>query len=198
MSLRTYCLALLLAAPAYAGKYNDALSVGDPAPAFANLPGTDGKTYSLADFKDKDAVVVVFTCNSCPIAVDYEDRIIALAKRYADRVAVVAVNVNTIPADRLDKMSERAKEKGFPFPYLYDESQKTAKLYGANYTPEFFVLDRERQVVYMGALDDKTKAEEATVNYVAQALDAVLKGAKPATGETLARGCRVRFERKRR
>src|SRR5262245_12100427 len=113
-----------------AGQFNSQLNVGDPAPAWTDLPGVDGKKHSMADLK-KDVVVVVFTCNSCPVAVDYEDRIIEFAKKYAaadGKVAVVAINVNTIPEDRLPKMQERAKEKGFNFPYLYDETQKIAKL----------------------------------------------------------------------
>lgn len=193
-------VALSLAATASAGEFNPVLSVGDAAPAWVDLPGTDGQTHSLADLKDRPVVVLVFTCNSCPVAVDYEDRIIGLAKKYAGpdgQVALVAVNVNTIEADRLPKMTERAREKGFPFPYLYDGSQKLAKLYGASYTPEFFVLDAGRKVVYMGAMDDKSQPGAATVNYLERAVEAALKGEKPAVAETLARGCRIRFERRR-
>jgi peroxiredoxin len=193
-------VALSLAATASAGEFNPVLSVGDAAPAWVDLPGTDGQTHSLADLKDRPVVVLVFNCNSCPVAVDYEDRIIGLAKKYAGpdgQVALVAVNVNTIEADRLPKMTERAREKGFPFPYLYDGSQKLAKLYGASYTPEFFVLDAGRKVVYMGAMDDKSQPGAATVNYLERAVEAALKGEKPAVAETLARGCRIRFERRR-
>src|SRR6266478_123270 len=128
-------LALATAAPA--GEYNEKLKIGDPAPAWTALPGADGKKHGLHDLKDKQVVVVVFTCNSCPVAAGYEDRIIAFAKKRAGTdapVAVVAINVNTIEADRLDKMQERAKEKAFPYPYLYDETQKIAKEYGATYT----------------------------------------------------------------
>jgi peroxiredoxin len=200
---RTAALAALLAltAPAAAGEFNKALSVGDAAPAWADLPGTDGGKHSLADMKDRHVVVVVFTCNSCPVAQDYEDRITAFARRYAGpggKVGLVAVNVNTGAEDRLPKMKERAGEKGFPFPYLYDETQKTARLYGATYTPEFFVLDRDRKVAYMGAMDDKTQPGEAKVNYLADAVEAVLKGQKPGVTETLARGCRIAYQRSRR
>ena len=187
-----------LIAPVEAGQYNKKLNVGDPAPSWSDLPGTDGKKHSLADFKDKAVVVVVFTCNSCPTAVGYEDRIIALAKKYQDKgVAVVAFNVNTIPEDKLDKMKERAKKKGFNFPYLYDESQKVAKDFGASYTPEFFVLDRGRKVVYMGAMDDRNDAKLAKENFLEPAIDAALKGERPAKGETLARGCLIRWKRVR-
>lgn len=151
--------------------------------------------HSLADLKDKDVVVVLFTCNSCPIAIDYEDRIIAFAKNQSAKVGVVAINVNTIEADRLPKMKERAKEKGFNFPYLFDETQKTGKLYGASYTPEFFVLNKERKIVYMGAMDDTSIAANVKVSFLDLAVQAALKGEKPETTETLARGCRIRYAR---
>src|SRR5262245_11266646 len=119
---------LLLTAAQPGGEYNEVLKVGDAAPAWAGLDGIDGKKHALADLKDKDVVVVVFTCNSCPIAVDYEERLIAFTKKHAGpKLAVVAINVNTIPEDRLDQMIVRAKEKGFNFAYLFDESQKIAK-----------------------------------------------------------------------
>jgi peroxiredoxin len=186
---------------AAAGEYNPVLSVGDPAPVWKDLPGIDGKKHSLADLKEKQAVVVVFTCNSCPYAVDYEDRIIAFARRHGgpeSKVALVAINVNKIEEDSLPKMQERAKLKGFNFPYLYDDTQKIAKDFGATFTPEFFVLDKDRKVVYMGAMDDKTDPAQAKVNYVQEAVDAALAGAKPATGETVARGCTIRYARERR
>lgn len=183
-----------------AGEYNDVLSIGDKAPAWTNLPGTDGKQHSLTDLKDKPIVVVVFTCNSCACSVDYEDRIMAFTKEFGGpggKVAVVAINVNTIPEDRMDKMQARAKERGFNFTYLYDASQKIARDYGANYTPEFFVLDQDRKIAYMGAMDDRNKAADAKVNYLKNAVQAVLKGEKPAKAETLGRGCKIRFAKKR-
>jgi peroxiredoxin len=192
-------VAILTAGIAAAGQYNAVLNVGDDAPAWADLPGTDGTKHSLADLRDKDVVVVVFTCNSCPAAEVYKDRVIAFAKKYCgpkDRVALVAINVNTIPEDRLDKMTERAKEKDFPFPYLYDESQKIGKKYGAGYTPEFFVLNKARKIVYMGALDDRTPPAAAKTTYVELAVQAALKGEKPAVAETQARGCKVRYAKR--
>ena len=113
-------------------------------------------------------------------------------------MAVVAINVNTIEADRLDKMQERAKEKAFPYPYLYDESQKIAKEYGATYTPEFFVLDRDRKIAYMGAMDDATPPRMETKHYLADAVEAALAGYKPAVTETRARGCLIRFVKPKR
>lgn len=179
-----------------AGEFNSVLNLGDAAPAWSDLEGVDGQKHSLAELKDHPAVVVVFTCNSCPIAEAYEDRIIALAKEYADRkVAVVAINVNTIPADRLPKMKERATKKGYPFAYLHDPTQKIAKAYGAMYTPEFFLLNAERKIAYMGALDDKNTASEVKEQYLRAAIQATLAGTPIKPGETLARGCRIRWNR---
>jgi peroxiredoxin len=192
--------ALAFVASINAGEFNDVLNIGDAAPAWVDLPGVDGKKHSLADLKSKQVVVVVFTCNSCPVAEQYEDRLIAFAKKHAgpdSPVAVVAINVNRIAEDKLDKMKERAEAKKFNFPYLYDESQKIGKAYGAQYTPEFFVLDKDRKVVYMGAMDDASPPAEAKKFFLDDAVAAALKGTKPATTETLARGCKVRYVRSR-
>lgn len=194
-------LVMALPSPAQAGKYNDVLNIGDAAPAWSDLPGVDGKTHSLADLAGKEVIVVIFTCNSCPIAVDYEDRIIALARKHAaadSKVAVVAINVNTIEADKLPKMRERAELKGFTFPYLYDESQKIGRAYGATFTPEFFVLNAARKIVYMGGMDDNSDPAMVQTNYLDPAIDAVLAGRAPEMPETVARGCRVRYQRERR
>lgn len=184
--------------PAPAGEFNQTVSVGDAAPAWEKLPGTDGKEHSLSDLKEKDIVVVVFTCNSCPVAVGYEERIAELAERHADDVAFVAINVNRIKEDSLPEMKKRAEEQAFPYAYLFDESQQIARDYGAQSTPEFFVLNKERKIVYMGALDDSTDAAAVEKPYLAQALESALNGETPATAETYPHGCRIRFERSRR
>jgi peroxiredoxin len=190
----------VVAAPAWAGKYNEVLSIGQPAPAWTDLEGVDGKRHSLADLADKELVVVVFTCNSCPVATDYEDRIVAFSKKFAmpgGRVGLVAINVNTIAEDRLPKMKERAEAKGFDFSYLYDETQKIGKAFGAAFTPEFFVLDRQRRVVYMGGMDDSSQADAVKNRYLDSAVEALLSGREPATPETTAIGCRIRYSRPR-
>jgi peroxiredoxin len=186
------------ASAARAGEYNPVLSVGDAGPAWSQLPGIDDKKHSLEDLKSEKAIVVVFTCNSCPVAVDYEDRIVAFANKYAGRVAVVAINVNRIPEDSLPKMKERAQEKKFSFPYLFDESQQIAKDYGATFTPEFFVLDAERKIAFMGGMDDNSDPAQVKTNYLEPAVEAVLNGSKPEVQETVARGCLIRYARKRR
>lgn len=194
-------LAAILAAPSPAGKFNKTLSVGDKAPSWENLEGTDGKKHGLADLKSKDVVVVVFTCNSCPVAENYESRIKDFAKDYAvpdSRVALVAINVNTGKADALPAMKERAAKKKFTFPYLYDPSQEIARKFGAKYTPEFFVLDRDRKIVYMGAMDDKAPPREASLHHVVAAVEAALEGKPAPTPETsAAAGCAIKFNPKR-
>lgn len=202
-SLLALCLGFASSArDVRAGAYNPVLNVGDKAPEWKDLPGIDGKKHSLADLKDKEVVVVCFTCNSCDSATDYEDRIVALAKKFAadpkSKVAFVAVNVNKIPEDSLANMKKRAEAKKFPFPYLYDDTQKIAKDFGATFTPEFFVLDKTRNIAYMGGLDDSSNAKLAKQNFLDAAIDSVLKGQKPKTAETVAIGCMIRYERERR
>ena len=195
-----FAVALLLAGPSWAGKYNPTLSIGDASPTWTKLPGTDGKEHSFADLKDKDVLVLFFTCNSCGYASDYEDRIIATAGKYSgqdSKVAFVGVNVNLIQEDNLDAMTARAEQKKFPFVYLFDKSQQIAKDFGGSTTPEFFVFDKDRKLVYMGSLDDNSDAKKATVNYVEQAIAAALDGKEPATTETVPIGCLIRYDRRR-
>jgi peroxiredoxin len=194
-------LIALLTCPTWAGKYNKQLNIGDSAPTWSNLEGTDGKKHSLADFADKDVIVVCFTCNTCPYAVDYEDRLIALAKKFAaegNRCALVAINANKVKDDLLPAMQERAKTKGFNFPYLHDETQQVARSYGATYTPEFVVLNKERKVVYLGAMDDSPDGKNITKRYLEDAVAATLVGKQPEITETPAVGCAVRYVKERK
>ncbi|MDA1164007.1 MAG: thioredoxin family protein [Planctomycetota bacterium] len=184
-----------------AGEFNPVLSIGDKAPEWKELPGVDGKKHSLSDLKKQDVVVLVFTCNSCPYAVDYEDRLIAFSKKYFapdSKVAIVAVNVNKVEEDLPPKMKEKAAAKEFHFPYLFDESQLIAKVYGAGFTPEFFVLNRDREIVYMGAMDDSPNADKVKRRYVEEAVAAALGGKLPEIRESVPIGCRIRIERTRR
>jgi peroxiredoxin len=190
-------LSLATVSPAFAGKYNDVLSVGDKVPSFDPLPAVDGTKKSLADF-DAKVLIVVFTCNSCPIAQDYEDRIVAFAEQHKGDVAIVAINPNKVPDDSLEKMKQRAEEKKFPFAYLQDETQAVAKSFGAYATPEFYVLSPERTIVYMGAMDDSSAASKVKKQYLEPAVAATLAGKAPETTETYAHGCRIRYEKKRR
>jgi peroxiredoxin len=185
------------ASPVHAqGTFNKTRKIGDPCPTYTDLPGTDGKTHSLADLKDKEVVVLVMLTNHCTIAISYESRIIDFVKKHAgpeSRVGFVAVNVNTLEIDRLPKMTERATEKGFNFTYLFDESQKLGHELGATVTPEFFVLNKERRIVYMGAMDDNNMAKAAKTHYLEAAIAAALKGETPAVTETQPRGCVVKY-----
>jgi len=190
------CLALaaltsILCVRGYAGE----LKIGQTAPDFQNIIGTDGQKHRLADYKDANLLVIVFICNHCPVAQAYEDRLIALQKGYGPKaVQLVAVNVNNIPADRLDKMKERAKQKGFNFPYLYDASQKMGHDYGATVTPHVFVLDKDRKIAYMGAVDDNMQAGKVATAYLRNALDALLRGEKPPQEVSKQFGCGIKYE----
>lgn len=179
----------------HAGEFNAKLAIGDPAPAWTDLPGVDGRRHALADLRKAPLVLVVFTCNTCAVAADYEDRLIAFAEAHRERVAVVAINVSAKPDDDLPQMRERAREKKFPFAYLRDESQELGRAYGAEYTPEFFLLDADRKIVYMGGFDDSTYADKVTRRYVDEAVAAIAAGRQPAPAETAPRGCRVRYRR---
>jgi peroxiredoxin len=199
MTKKLLVLGLLAAVVAFIAVRAEAakLKIGDPAPTFSELIGVDDKKHSLSDYKDAKIVVLIFTCNHCPVAVAYEDRIIALQKDYRDKgVQVIAVNVNNIPEDRLDKMKIRAEKKGFNFPYLYDETQKIGHDYGAEVTPHVFVLDQQRKIAYMGAIDDSQNPAKIKTHYLRDALDALLAGKQPPQTVTRHFGCSIKYEKK--
>lgn len=171
------------------------LKIGNAAPNWSDLPGVDGKPHSLFDYRNAELVVMVFTCNHCPVAQAYQDRLIALQKDYQNKgVQIIAVNVNNIPEDRLDKMKERAASKGFSFPYLYDASQKIGRDYGAKVTPHVFVLDKNRKIAYMGAVDDNLNLDEVKKHSLRDALDALLAGKTPPDTVTQQFGCSIKYE----
>jgi len=187
MVRRTFLALSLLAlcAPVYSAE----LEIGAKAPEFKALPGVDGKEYSLGEMKDAKVVVVCFTCNNCPVAVDYEDRFVQFNKAYANKgVKFVAINANRRTED-LAAMKSRAEEKGFNFPYVFDKSGKLATEYGARVTPHIFVLDQNRNVAYVGAFDDDDK--KPTKHYVADAVDSLLTGKKVETTKSKAFGCGI-------
>ncbi|AHM59964.1 alkyl hydroperoxide reductase [Flammeovirgaceae bacterium 311] len=186
------------------------LAIGSTAPDF-NLPGIDGKTYSLKDFKDKKALAIIFTCNHCPTAQAYEDRMIQLANDYQHKgVALVAVSPNDPLAVRLDElgysdmndtfeeMQQRAKDKGYNFPYLYDgETQAMSAAYGPVATPHAFVFDQDRKLQYAGRLDVSEKPGSANSEDLRSALDAVLAGKAVPEPTTKTFGCSVKWSGKR-
>jgi peroxiredoxin len=171
------------------------VAIGQQGPAFNGLEGVDGKTHSLDEYADAKLVVLVFTCNHCPVAQAYQDRLIELAEDYQGKgVQVVAINVNNIEPDKLPAMKERAAEKGFNFPYLYDPSQEIGREYGATVTPHVFVLDQDRKVAYMGSVDDNQNPDNVTQHYLRDALDALLAGQTPETTSTKQFGCGIKYD----
>lgn len=205
-SLGTLFVATLLAAglptssPTNAGTFNEAHDLGDAIPAWGTLAGADGLDHPGEEWSGHDALVIVFTCNGCPYAVDLEDRLDDLATSLSaagGRAAVIAINSNQIDEDSLEAIVARARERDFHFPYLRDADQEVAKAFGATRTPECFVLDRDRRIVYMGAFDDSPDGSDVRRRYVEEAVEAVLAGRSPETGETAPVGCLIRAPRRR-
>lgn len=170
--------------------------IGDKATDF-KLKSVDEKFYSLADYKDAKGFIVIFTCNSCPYAVKYEDRINNIASKYKEQgYILLAINPNDPalqPADSYNLMQVRAKEKGFVFPYLFDEGQKIYPQYGATKTPHVFLLDKNHIVKYIGAIDDNVDdANDVQEHYLENAIAALEKGQNPSPDITKAIGCTIK------
>lgn len=173
------------------------LKIGDKAPDF-KLPGVDGKTYSLSDFKGKRFIAIVFMCNHCPYVQGSIERLKAVQADYVIKgVQVVGINANdeiNYPEDNFDKMIEYAKGKKYNFAYLRDEDQAAANAYGAQCTPECFVFDGERKLRYHGRIDDSPRDEsKATVNDLRNAVDALVHNRKVDIELTPAIGCSIKW-----
>ena len=176
------------------------LEIGDAAPDF-DLPGVDDKRYTLDSFRDARLLVVVFSCNHCPYVVGSEDRMIDFANRHGPRaVRLVAINSNETdnhPGDSFDNMVKRAAERRFPFPYLRDESQDVARAYGALRTPHYYVFDHGRRLRYTGRMDDSPRVPGSEKTHeLADAVEALLAGRKPAVEVTNPIGCNVKWKGK--
>jgi thiol-disulfide isomerase/thioredoxin len=186
----------LLASPAFAGKYNKVISVGQKAPTFSGIPAVMGKedaSLSLSDIKE-DVVVLVFLANHCPVVLAYDDRIIDLANEYKGKsVRVVGVAVSSMKQDQLPGIKAHIAEKKIPYVYGYDESQAIGKAYGASNTPQFFVLDKDRTIRYTGALDDNQNESRVSKHYVHDAVDALLAGKAITETETRPVGCGISY-----
>ena len=173
--------------------------IGDYATDFS-LPDINGKKVSMADFKDAKGYLVIFTCNTCPYSIAYEDRIIALDKKYKTKgVPVIAINPNDPdlqPADDVQHMKKRAMEKGFTFPYLVDEKQEIFPQYGATKTPHVYLLEKTKNgnvVRYIGTIDDNySDASSVKTRYVENAVDAMLSGEEIPLTTTRAIGCSIK------
>lgn len=174
------------------------LQLGQPAVDF-DLPGVDGKRYSLASFADARILVVVFSCNHCPFVIGSEDRMIRFCNDYDEyELAMVAINSNETgnhPTDSFEHMVQRAKEKGFPFPYLRDESQQVAWQYGALRTPHFYVFDHDRLLRYTGRMDDNPRqpGQEKT-HELRDAVDDLLIGRAVRVPITNPIGCNIKWK----
>ena len=169
------------------------LALGDPAPPF-DLPGVDGSSHATKGYAGKP-LAVVFSCVHCPYVVAWEDRLNDVARDYDGRAGLLAVNSNAGHlGDSVGDMQARSREKNFAFPFLYDESQEVAEAYGASRTPEVFVFDGDRRLVYHGAIDDSRDEDQVSQQYLRDALDAVLSGKDPAVSGTPPVGCTLKWK----
>lgn len=175
----------------------DQLKIGDPCPDF-NLKSVDNKYYSPGSFPNKRILIVIFSCNHCPYVQAYEDRIKEIQTDYASKgVKILAVNSNDetqYEDDSFEGMIERARTKVFNFPYLRDEQQTAAKSFGATHTPEVFVFNEEKLLVYHGKIDDNWKEEDKVKSkYLREALDEILEGRDISVPETFSIGCTIKW-----
>lgn len=194
----------LLMIPAVAIDLPEGAKVGDVAPNFM-LTDTENKSVSLTGYAQAKGVILVFTCNTCPYALKYEDRIIALNDKFSKYgYPVIAVNSNDpniVPEDSPEQMRKRVSDKKFGFPYLIDETQVVAKAYGARKTPHAYVLQRAARgpgftIEYIGAIDDDPELENPSrTKYVEKAIEALLGSTKPETTFTKAIGCTIKWKK---
>lgn len=172
------------------------IAIGEAAPDF-QLPDTDGRTWAASDCDGAAATVVVFTCNHCPYALAWQDRIAQAARDYADRgVRFLAINANDAdryPHDSYQAMKDRVGREDWPMPYLHDSSQEVARAYDAKVTPDLFVLDAGRRLRYRGAPDADYDDPGQRAAWLREALDAVLAGSAPARAETKPVGCSIKW-----
>jgi peroxiredoxin len=172
------------------------LTMTTEAPPF-DLPGVDGRNHSLGDYADAPILAIVWSCNHCPYVQGWEGRMKAIQRDYADRgFRLVAINSNDTdryPADSFDEMKARAEAEGFNFDYLYDEDQSVAHAYGPERTPEVYLLDEQRRLVYHGAIDDNRDEESVTRHHLREAIDALLEGRDPSVRETPPVGCSIKW-----
>lgn len=197
--MKNIIIAIFLIISATLSTLAQGYKVGDKAIDF-KLKNVDGKFVSLSDYPDAKGFIVIFTCNHCPFSVAYEDRIIDLDKKFK-RIGypVIAINPNdpsVVPADGFDEMKQRAKEKGFTFPYLFDDGQKVYPVYGATRTPHVYLLKKEDSalsVAYIGAIDDNSQdAGAVQVKYLENAVNALISGTNPQPDFTKAIGCTIK------
>ena len=205
--LRAAPVTLAAAAILYGGKYNSVIEIGMKAPSFSNLPGIDGKTYSLSDAKE-EVVVLVFLANHCPWVRGGEKDLIRVVDEFKGKsVRFIGLGVNLRQDDALQAMKERAAKVSYNFQYLHDPTQEIGRKYGATRTPEYFVLSKERKIVYAGLLTNSPALlqgggssrytnGEPKDHYVRDAINAALAGKPAPVAETRAQGCTVEYSSK--
>jgi peroxiredoxin len=174
------------------------LPLGTPAPDF-NLPDVDGDLTSLDDFAGAPALLVMFICNHCPFVVHLREALAAFGTEYGEQIAIVAINsndANAYPADAPDKMADEAADAGYTFPYLFDATQEVAKAYQAACTPDFFLFDADRKLVYRGQFDDSRpgNGKPITGADLRAAVDAVLAGKAPSEEQAPSLGCNIKWK----
>ena len=173
------------------------LTIGTEAPQF-DLPGVDGRNHTLDNYAHAEALVLVQSCNHCPYVQAWEGRMKEIQRDYERRrarlVAISSNDAEAYPEDSFEEMRRRAEREGFNFDYLYDEDQSIARALGSERTPEVFLFDRERRLVYHGAIDDNRDERAVSRHYLREALDAVLEGREPPIRETPAVGCSVKWK----
>ena len=174
------------------------MNLGDQAPHFS-LKGVDGQNHALKDFTGAKALVVIFSCNHCPYVKAYEERVIAIQRDYqAQGVRLAVINSNDpvgYPEDAFDKMVARARERGYNFPYLCDDTQQVARAYGATHTPHLFVFNTQRRLAYTGKIDDNWQdADAVKQRFLRDALDDLCAGKPPRIPQTHAIGCTIKWK----
>ena len=177
---------------------NKRIDLGQTAPNFS-LPDVSGKNYSISDFAANPLLLIIFSCNHCPYVQAYEERIKKLQNDFRkDGLQIVAINANDADLyeeDSFDEMKKRAVEKQFNFLYLRDESQQTAKAFGAAFTPELFLFNAERKLIYTGKIDDNWREpEKVQTKYLQNAIEEYLRGEEISVPETYAIGCTIKWK----
>lgn len=173
------------------------LPIGSPLISF-DMKGTDGRNYMPKYYMNRDLLVVVFTCNHCPYAQAYEDRILAIAREFSRNVAFFAINSNDAskyPQDSLENMRIRARDKNYPFPYLHDERQDVARAFGALVTPHAFVFDQSNKLAYQGGIDDNWQDPKAVAKqYLRDAIVELLARRRVTRQTAPVIGCSIKWK----
>lgn len=181
--------------------FNEVLSIGDDAPKLTGLIQTDGKPFDAEEIAKGHILIIVFTCNTCPYAVDYEQRLVEMHHSLVEEkkpVTLIAINSNDVAGDSLEAMEKRVRDKSISFAYLKDIDQSVAKAFGAGRTPECYVIAGNGKVAYMGAFDDNTDPKKVTKHYVNDAIENLLANQEVTVTESAPVGCRIRFKQRRR